>query len=65
MPTYLITEKAGACMRQGQLVEAAGLAEAKKLAGEIQMFQRTFVTIEQGGVLLAVLTEEGKWEDLA
>lgn len=46
MPKFIITEKKDFhSKREGQLVEAENLSDAKRLAVDCQMFQETILTI--------------------
>ena len=64
METYIITEKQNmASAREGNKIEAANLAAAKRAATKMQVFRGTVLTIEtENGILLA--SKSGaKWTD--
>jgi len=68
MKTYIISEtQTATSYREGEKIEASNLSVAKRLATKYQMFQNTYLKIENetGDVLSIKYNKDagGKWHD--
>jgi hypothetical protein len=64
MKQYTVTEKQNAqSRREGTLIEAASLTEAKRKASRMKCFHGTVLVISDGVGVLSI-KENGKWVDV-
>ena len=64
MSTYKITELQNAnSTRQGEMVEAKSLADAKRKASRMQTFQGTVLEVSDADGLILSTKQNGAWND--